>query len=265
MTSPSLDRRTALAGAAVTLSSAASAQDKLPTVLITGASRGIGFGLATKYAERGWTVIATARNPSRSEDLQALAAKHTNVRPETLDVTDLGQIDTLAAKLRGTPIDVLINNAGISGGAENQVFGQLNYDAFDSVMHTNVLGPLKIAEAFTEHIAASGQKKLINISSTEGSLGSISRRPDYRNYFYRASKAALNMEMVNVAKAVKDKGITVLLLSPGFVRSDFTAGIDLPIMISVDESATQCMDVIDKATIEQSGMFFNQRGEPGIW
>lgn len=262
-----VSRRAAVAGgtAAAMMTGAARAQAAPGTVLITGASRGIGLGLAARYAAAGWTVIATARNPATAKDLQALAGAHANVRLETLDVTDLGQIDALAAALKGTAIDVLINNAGISGGADNQVFGRINYAVFDPVMHTNVRGPLKMAEAFIDHVAASAQKKLVNISSTEGSLGGISQRPDARNYFYRASKSALNMVMVNVAKAVAERGVIVSLLSPGFVMSDFTEGVRLPMMISVEESAAKCMAVIEKLTLADSGKFVRHTGEPGVW
>ena len=87
-----------------------------PTVLITGASRGIGLELARQYAERGWQVIATARTPTEATALMAIAKQHANVTVEALDVTDYAQIDALAAKYKGRPIDVLLNNAGISGG-----------------------------------------------------------------------------------------------------------------------------------------------------
>lgn len=261
-----LTRRAALSGAAaVAASSGAWAQSSAGTVLITGASRGIGLEMARKYAARGANVIATAREPGRSEDLRALAAANKNVRLEGLDVVNLDQIDALATELKGTAIDVLINNAGISGGAKNQVFGQIKYDVFDPVMHTNVRGPLKMAEAFFDHVAASAQKKLVNISSTEGSIGTLIQRPDFRNYFYRASKAALNMVMVNVAKAVKDKGVIVGILSPGLVRTEFTEGLNLPIMISAEQSATACIDVIDKMTIEQSGVFLRHSGGGVPW
>ncbi|MBT6961966.1 MAG: SDR family NAD(P)-dependent oxidoreductase, partial [Rhodospirillaceae bacterium] len=109
------------------------------TVLITGASRGIGFEFAKRYAEQKWDVIATARSPEDDEALQALASAHSNVRLEVLDVTDHAGIDALATKLKNTPIDVLINNAGVAGGRNTQDFGAVDYSVFNDVMNINVL------------------------------------------------------------------------------------------------------------------------------
>src|SRR5207247_2370672 len=98
---------------------------------------------------------------------------------------DHAGIDALAAKLKGTPIDLLINNAGIGGGGNNQTFGKINYAVFDEVMRTNVEGPLKVSEAFIDHIAASRLKKLVLVTSSQGSLAQTTSRPSL--YFYRAS------------------------------------------------------------------------------
>lgn len=252
-------------GLCLALCSPLMAQDNPSTVLITGASRGIGFEFAKRYAETGWNVIATARNPERAEQLQALAKAHPNVRLETLDVTDIKAIDALAAKLQGTPIDLLLNNAGISGGAENQKIGSINYAVFDEVMHTNVLGPIKMAEAFAPHVAASTQKKIVSISSTEGSMTMISPRPDNGNLFYRASKSALNMSMINMAKALKDKGIIVVMLSPGFVSTDFVGSLRLPIMITPEQSVSMTMPIIEKLNMDNTGKYYRHTGELAPW
>ncbi len=232
-----------------------------PTVLITGSSRGIGFEITKVYAERGWNIIATARNPDNAEALQGLAANYDNITLETLDVTDHAEIDALATKYDGTAIDVLLNNAGISGGSENQKFGELNYPTYNTVMDVNVIGPLKIAEVFVDHVAASEQKKIINISSTQGSITSNFGG----QYFYRASKSALNMVMSTLAIELKGKDITVGIVAPGFVRTDFTKGLDLPMMIDADESAAAVVAVIDEYTIEDTGTFIKHTGEESPW
>ena len=234
------------------------------TVLITGSSRGIGLEFAKRYAEQGWDVIATARSPEDDEHLQALAAAHKNVRLETLDVTDHAGIDALAEKLRGTAIDVLINNAGISGGRNTQEFGAIDYSVFNDVMHINVLGPLKVTEAFLGHVAASEQKKIINISSSEGrhSLVRGSRQP-----FYRASKSALNMVMQNVAihPRVQETGVIIGILTPGFVDTDFTAGLPKQMMIDVETSVSRSMAMIEKYDLDMSGRYFSNTGEEMTW
>ena len=234
-----------------------------PTVLITGASRGIGLELARQYAERGWNVIATARNPGSSAALKEIAGSHPNVTLEALDVTDLAGIDALAARYKGRPIDVLLNNAGISGGDDMGTFGHLDYAVYDRVHATNVLGPLKMAEAFLPNVAASQQKKIINISSTEGSLSLVKGRGG--SYFYRSSKAALNMVMRSLAIDLRPQGITVGLVSPGFVKDDFTRGIDLPIMITPQQSAAAVIKVIDGYDLAKSGTFLRHTGEEAPW
>ncbi len=234
-----------------------------PTVLITGASRGIGLELARQYAARGWNVIATARNPAGTPALQALAKEHPGVRLEALDVTDHAQIDALAAKYKGQPIDVLLNNAGISGADAMGSFGHLDYAVYERVHATNVVGPLKMAEAFLSNVAASKQKKIINITSTEGSLGSVRGRGGA--YFYRSSKAALNMVMRSLAVDLKPRGITVGLVSPGFVKDDFTKGIDLPIMITPGQSAAAVIRTIDGYDLAKSGAFLRHTGEEAPW
>lgn len=128
-----------------------------PTVLITGSNRGIGLEIARVYAERGWNVIATARNPDAADDLKAIRAAHPKLEIVRLDVTDHERIDALAAEYAGRPIDVLINNAGISGGHENARFGSMNYDVYFEVHAVNVVGPAKMAEAFLPNVELCGQ------------------------------------------------------------------------------------------------------------
>jgi NAD(P)-dependent dehydrogenase (short-subunit alcohol dehydrogenase family) len=176
-------------------------------------------------------------------------------------VTNHGQIDALAARYKGRPVDVLLNNAGISGGNEAGTFGKLDYDIYSTVHAVNVVGPLKMAEAFLPNVAASQQKKIISITSTQGSI----TRSTGGGYFYRSSKAALNMVMHSMAIDLKPQGITVGLVSPGFVRTDFTKGIDLPMMITAEESATAVIRVIDGYDLAMTGKFMRHTGEEAAW
>lgn len=238
-----------------------------PTVLITGASRGIGFELARQYADLGWGVIATCRNPAGATDLQALAATNPKVLVEELDVTDFDEMNALAARYQGVPIDVLLNNAGILGGNDRQKFGAFDYTAFDEVMAVNVVGPMRMVELFVPNVAASEQKKIMNISSA---VGSVSMTFGGQN-FYRASKAALNMSMRTIAKELrrsKEPGyseILVGLIHPGVVATDFAKNVPIP-MISPEESAAAVITVIDSyQDRRQSGDFMSYTGKELPW
>lgn len=234
---------------------------KEPTVLITGSNRGIGLELARVYAERGWNVLATARNPSGADALKAIQQDHPKLEIIQLDVTDHARIDELATELEGKPIDILINNAGISGGHDNAKFGEMNYDVYHQVHAVNVIGPTKMAEAFLPNIKLSDQKKIINITSGQGSIGKTWGCCT----IYRSSKAALNMMMKNISLELKKKGITVGLISPGFVKTDFTPGLDLPMMITPVESATKVVAVIDDYDLEDTGTFLGKDGQTWPW
>ena len=163
---------------AVVFAMAASTFAQAATVLITGSNRGIGLEFAKQYAELGWTVIATSRTPDDDDDLQALAAKQDNLTIKALDVSDFDAIDALAAELKGTPIDVLLNNAGIlGGGPEMQTVGNIDFESMEQVYKTNAMAPMKMAEAFLEHVAASDQKKIGVITSGTASLANVREAP----------------------------------------------------------------------------------------
>lgn len=212
-----LHRVLPLAVCALLLSTAANAA----TVLITGSNRGIGLEFARQYAELGWDVIATSRTPADDDDLQALAKEHDNLRIEALDVSDHDQIDALAAKLEGTSIDVLLNNAGILGGGRDvQTIGNIDFESMEQVYKTNAIGPMKMAEAFLEHVAASEQKKIAVITSGTASLTNVQASPFYQAlYLYRMSKTAINMGYRALAVELAPRGISVGILAPGVVET----------------------------------------------
>lgn len=238
-----------------------------PTVLITGASRGIGFELARQYAELGWGVIATCRTPEQATALQALANAAPNVRVEELDVTDFDEMNRLAERYAGIPVDLLINNAGILGGNDRQKFGTFDYAAFDEVMAVNVIGALRMTELFVGNVASSQQKKIMNISSA---VGSVSMTFGGQN-FYRASKAALNMSMRTIAKELRYSDIPgrseiiVGLIHPGVVATDFAKNVPIP-MIEPEESAAAVIEVIaGYKDRRQSGDFMSYTGKELPW
>ncbi len=149
-------------------------------------------------------------------ELADLGKQYPKLRAERMDVADEAQVRELAGKLKTVPIDVLINNAANTSTGEKQRFGQLDFKEGEDVLSTNILGPLRVSEAFLPQIEAGRQKKIVSITSTHASLtqplsgsGAI---------FYRASKAGLNRAMLAVSEDLKPKGITVVLVHPGSVR-----------------------------------------------
>jgi NAD(P)-dependent dehydrogenase (short-subunit alcohol dehydrogenase family) len=194
----------------------------MDTVLITGANRGIGLELAKQYAADGWRVFACARRSSPG--LAGLAGIHGEVQVCTLDVSDHGQIDRLALTLCEEAIDVLINNAGTmgkssfgAGATEDQSFGHTDFDDWERIFRVNVAGPMKMAEAFVEHVARSRQKKLVTLTSMVGSMGLNSTGGLYG---YRASKAAVNAIVKSMSIDLLPRGILAIALHPGWVRTE---------------------------------------------
>jgi len=234
-------------------------------VLVTGANRGLGFEFTKQYAARGAKVIATARKPAKADALNALAADNPNIVVEELDVTDQEGIQALAAKYVDTPIDLLLNNAGIGGGIENQFFGKMNYDTFDQVMAVNVKGPMMMCEAFRKNVQNSNLKKMITVSSSQGSITQV-KSPLL--YWYRASKSAVNMCMVNLTYQMQRKKVIVGLVTPGATATDFIPEQFRKVIkgIQTPEQATEdMMRNIDRFSLANTGTFFDYTGEIVPW
>jgi NAD(P)-dependent dehydrogenase (short-subunit alcohol dehydrogenase family) len=195
-----------------------------PTVLVTGSNRGIGLEFVRQYASKGWTVIATCRTLSEADELNTIAEQFASVMVEPLDVSDHAAIDALAEHYSGTAIDVLLNNAGMLGAPAGQnEFGEIDYEVMEQVYRTNTLGPIKMAEAFLEHVAASEQKKIVAITSGTASISRVKMQENMRFftslYAYRLSKVALNMAMRVLAVDVNERGILVGIMAPGVVET----------------------------------------------
>jgi NAD(P)-dependent dehydrogenase (short-subunit alcohol dehydrogenase family) len=247
------------------------------TVLITGANQGIGLEFAKEYAAKGWTVIATHRRTTTPEELAQLAAKYPKVRIERMDVTDFAQIEALGAKLRQVPIDVLLSNAGLvrtdpidkPGGNTNQMFGTLDYKLLDDFIHTNVAGPLKIAETFIGNVKASHQKKIVAISSAAGSVSvppfmpNGSPVPDH--YWYRISKAGLNSAMRLLSAQFKNDGVTVVMFHPGGVQVESFGNVKLPGFVPPEEAVGKMIKTIDGLTLKDTGHFLDNDGKDHPW
>jgi len=234
-------------------------------ILVTGANRGLGLEFTKQYADRGARIIATARTPEKADELNALAAANKNITVEKLDVTDHAAIVELAARYVDQPIDLLLNNAGIGGGIENQMFGKMNYDTFEQVMAVNVQGPMKMCEAFRKNVAASDLKKMVTVSSSQGSIGSV-KSPLL--YWYRCSKSAVNMCMVNLAFQMQRKRVIVGLVTPGATATDFIPEQFRKVIKGIQEPADAAADMIrniDRFSLANTGTFFDYTGDVVPW
>lgn len=229
------------------------------TVLITGANRGIGLELTRQYLDAGWHVIATCRNPAAALDLKQLAGRApAQVSIEPLDVRDENEVSSLARKLSGTSVDLLINNAGVRR-MDAFTFGEIDTGAFRETMDINVLGPLKVAESFVPHLETGGDPLLVMMSSN---LGSIEKNREGGDYGYRASKAALNAVMRSLAVDLADRGIAVIALHPGWVKTDM-GGRKAP--LSVEESVRGIRAVLGGLSLRDTGRFLRWDGHEEPW
>lgn len=229
------------------------------TIVITGANRGLGLEFARSYAEQGNRVFACCRQPERAEALNKLAERSDgklSVHP--LNVVNESHRQALAAVLTGTAVDVLINNAGIypHRGVE---FGKLEAGQWLEGFYINAIAPVLLAQTLVNNIAASPRKLIASVSSK---MGSIADNKSGGAYAYRASKTALNMGMRSLAHDLKDRGITVILLHPGWVKTDM-GGVNA--MITVEASVAQMRAIMDGVTPEDTGSFFDRDGDTIPW
>jgi NAD(P)-dependent dehydrogenase (short-subunit alcohol dehydrogenase family) len=232
-----------------------------PTVLITGSNKGIGLELVHQYAARGWQVIATTRKPEDAAELKAFAATHANVRVEALDVADHSMIDGLATRMKDKPLDILINNAGMAGSMGGQRFGKFDYASFRNTLEVNAVGPLKLSEAFAPNLRLGTQKKIVLLGTSEASFAGIDAA---RLYFYRSSKAAAHMLMLNLAYELKPQGIAVAVVNPGPVDTDMMKGVRMPLQPPAIAVA-KVIGIIDGVNLANTGKFWNYSGGFVAW
>ena len=228
----------------------------MPTVLITGANRGIGFEFARQYAADGWTVHGGARDAAGADALRALGGDLVTVH--MLDVTRHDQIADVAGTMSGTPIDLLINNAGLWIG-ENEHFGCFTDEQWMEQFRVHVFGTMAMCEAFTEHVADSEKKLMVNISSGNGCFG---WRRDVGDYPYDTTKAALNLITKGLSADLRSRDITVMCFTPGNVATDMS-GPDAD--LQPDVSISGMRKIIAQLDISQTGSFMRYNGEVMPW
>lgn len=223
-----------------------------PTVLVTGASRGLGLEFVRQLAARGDRVIAAARNPGAAPDLRA-----TGARVAALDVTDPVSIKSFVADLGGEPIDMLINNAGVS--APDGRIGSLSLEEMRRVFDTNAFGPALLTQALTANLLKGQRKVVLNITST---LGSIAAGMPGFSYAYCASKAALNKISAMMAHEMRSQGVIVVAMCPGWNKTDM-GGPGAP--LDPKDSIARMLKMADAFTIADSGTFRREDGAVVPW
>jgi NAD(P)-dependent dehydrogenase (short-subunit alcohol dehydrogenase family) len=225
----------------------------MPTVLVIGASRGIGLEFARQYADDGARVIATYRNPDDAGRLRALGAK-----PIELDVTDSTGIAALAWHLDGEPLDLAIINAGVAIRPRTEHIVAPTPADFDAVMHTNVLAPMQLIPILVPSLLHT-RGKLVVMSSK---MGSTALMTSSGSWVYRASKAALNSVLKAAALELGPHGVVCMAFHPGWVRTDMGGeGAD----IDARDSVTDMRRVIAAANESHNGKFLNYNGEQLSW
>ncbi len=236
----------------------------MPTVLVTGANRGIGYEHVAQYAQKEWTVIACTRQPVKAIELLQLQDQYgTNFIIEELEVTNHKQIDKLANKYKNTAIDILINNAG-TGGPEGmpaamdyQKIDNMDYQIWREILEVNLLAPFKVATSFHKQISISDKKILIMMSSD---LGSVYQNNFGGLYSYRASKSGLNV----IAKGLSNewKNIIVVSLAPGWCRTHL-GGAEAE--IDPGDSVEQQQKMFESLTASDNGKFLDRFGNDVPW
>ena len=218
------------------------------TVLVTGANRGIGLEYCRQFKERGDSVIAVCRSPSpelEKLDIEFIA---------DVDVSNEMSVHDLSEQLEGKRIDIAVNNAGIM---QNETIDNLDMNSIREQFEVNALGPLIVTRALLPHMA--NPSKLALMTSR---MGSIADNTSGGKYGYRMSKAALNIAGVSLAHDLKDKGIAVAILHPGYVKTDMTNNTG---NITTEESVKGLIQRIDGLTLENSGTFWHSDGQVLPW
>ena len=222
------------------------------TVVVTGANRGLGLELCRQLRAAGARVIATARDPEKATELDGLG-----VRALPLDVTDDASVRELARDLGDAAVDVLINNAG-RGGA-GQGIAELDFAEAAHMLDVNSLGPLRVTQALLPHLLRGTARKIVHVTSN---MGSLANNVQGGYYAYRASKTALNMFHLTLARELAGKGFTCVALHPGWVRTDM-GGANAP--LAAEESVRGMLRVISGLSRQANGAFLDYTGAALPW
>ena len=236
----------------------------MPSMLVTGASRGLGLEMVRQFVGDGWRIYACCRTPETATELAALAEDSGGpITLHTLDVSKPEQIATLADELRGTPIDMLVNNAGLLGCTIDDLapgaFGSVDYEAWAEVHEINTMAPLRVTEAFVDHVAASDLKLLFFMSTH---MGCITELAEGGLYPYRASKAALNLLVKGLSIDLAPRGVRTIAVHPGWVSTDMGSPAA---PVTPPDSIAGIRRVVADYGGEATGRFFQYDGRELPW
>ncbi|WP_415888141.1 SDR family oxidoreductase [Neptuniibacter sp. SY11_33] len=218
------------------------------TVVITGASRGIGLSFTALYKSKGYKVFAACR--TCSPELKQLGV-------EVIDEVDVATnegLEKLKTALTGIKIDLLINNAGI---LRNEILGNLNVETIRDQFETNAIAPLLVTETLLDNLAEPAKVALIT-----SRMGSITDNTSGGRYGYRMSKAALNIASMSLARDLEPRGIAVAILHPGLVGTEMIGGVG---DITPDQAAERLSQRIEELNLENTGTFWHSNGEVLPW
>jgi NAD(P)-dependent dehydrogenase (short-subunit alcohol dehydrogenase family) len=232
----------------------------LPTIVITGASKGLGLCLAERYAAARYMVFAGQHEPS--EGLRELVKQHPEqVFGIELDVTDPTSVEAAQRVIASqtSAVDVLINNAGVLPAAGRGQLGALAFDVGLHMYNVNALGPLRVTQALEELLRQGSYPLIINVSSEAGSIGDCWRTEEY---FYCMSKAALNMQSAILKNYLRSSGIQVLAVHPGWMRTEM-GGPEAD--IDPSEAAAGIYKLSQQRPTPELGIYLDYRGRPLHW
>lgn len=225
--------------------------------MITGANRGIGLALTAELLKGGHDVLAATRSPEKARDLWKLRETHgESLEVLQMDVTseesikaEESNVDVLATKL-----DVLINNAAVFPEDGDESIFDMKPEHFREAFETNVIGVIRVTRAFVPLLEKGTNPRIVNISS---GAGSVTAKEDYRCYAYAASKAALNMVTRGLAAEFRPRGICVVAMTPGWVKTEM-GGPNAP--LTPEQSARAIARTITALTMEKTSLFLERTG-----
>lgn len=227
------------------------------SILLVGASRGLGHAMAAEFLKKGWNVLGTVRGSARTE-LHDLADAHPGrVEIESLDICAPDQLAALRDRLADRTFDMLFVNAGTANRDPTQTIGEVSTDEFIHVMTTNALGPMRVIESLERNVSVTG---LIGVMSS--GQGSIANNLSGQRELYRGSKAALNMFMRSFAARQAGTGRPLAVMAPGWIRTAL-GGADAP--LSIEDSIPKLVDVL-LAKLDRPGLeYLDYRGQTVPW